>query len=106
MLESVRQVNRRVESSSTGRPPGGASLRGQPMSAVPTSLVTIAMVTSDGTTTFLECPNPLAVQSFAANYSDGSTPFGEIVAPSLPAYNRPTLVDRSPYRFRVEHGRA
>jgi hypothetical protein len=76
------------------------------MAAVPTSLVTLVLVTSDVTTTLLECPNSLALQSFAANYSGGSTPFGEIVAPSLPAYNRPTLVDRSPYRFRVGHGRA
>jgi hypothetical protein len=76
------------------------------MVAVPTSVVTIVLVTSDVTATLLECHNPLAAQSFAANYSGGSTPFGEIVAPSLPAYNRPTLVDRSPYRFRVEHGRA
>jgi hypothetical protein len=74
--------------------------------AIATFLVTIEVVTSDLRTAILECPNPLALQSFAANYSGGSTPFGEIVAPTLPAYNRPTLVDRSPYRFRVEHGRA
>ena len=45
-------------------------------------------------------------QSLARNYSVGSTPFGEIVAPPLPAYNRPTLVAGSPFRFRVEHGKA
>jgi hypothetical protein len=76
------------------------------MAAIPTFLVTIEVVTCDLRTAILECPNPLALQSFAANYSGGSTPFGEIVAPTLPAYNRPTLVDRSPYRFRVELGRA
>jgi hypothetical protein len=66
------------------------------MAAVPTSLVTLVLVTSDVTTTLLECPNSLALQSFAANYSGGSTPFGEIAHLPPRAYNRSTLVHDSP----------
>lgn len=39
------------------------------------------------------------------DYSDGSTPFGEIAHPTPAAYNRPTLVQIFSVRFRVEHGR-
>ena len=44
----------------------------------------------------LTSSNLLIYQSVAANYSAGSTPFGEIARLGTPAYNRPTLVDDSP----------
>jgi hypothetical protein len=36
------------------------------------------------------------------DYSNGSTPFGDIAHPPPPAYNRPTLVGELSIRFRVE----